>query len=1083
VWTAKRILLLTAGFGALVVVYAAYAFFLPVDGLPQLPDKYRKGPEWDSVSNAHPARRDRLVEKLRQAFGENAPEATNKYPIKIELRARGIILAAGDFNFEHDQEGRVRFSPVSIAIFGKTPPGSNKFPEINTVRAEVAYLTFDKPIYSAAEMNSRKIVKGELVGGGSLHPIEIVNNRRTTRTDDDIVVTIDNGPLYYLENEQRMWTDKWVQLKDYQSKPEPVTIKAEGMDLYLAVNHDEPKPGDKTPPKKPKNETISGVERIVLRSWVHMVLFSDPRTGFMAGNSEEARSQPPSSNRVGDSSSTSSDQPAVADKAKIDITTQGPFHYDVASDFAQFDIPLPTKEVPSPPQILVMRGRLPLDNSDTEYQADDQMVCDHLDLQFHRRAPSKGQPAKEDRTPDLEIERVVAWGKQVVVISGPEHLESHSTDLVYDAPARKTVLRFDPKKVVPDENGRKATDLWVLKDGNEIHAQYLELINQKDSQEATSTGPGYMLLFDKSSDNRVQAVWKRSFHWSRDAKSELLTLNGDAVFDDGKDQHLQADELKVWLLPAEQKQATQTTTSQTTPGGRRPEHVEATGNVFAKSPEMYIHDTKKLIVHVKDVPAKSALSVVGKASQAPGGSWPPSSKLDAPKPTGPGAPPAEQAKPPANPIDLSAKSVEVSVLRDGQKSELDELRCAKSVHVVQRPATPEEKGVDITGDKLHLTHFPEGNQLVVTGGMKGGDDLAQLRLDKIYIVGPAVNIDQAANKAWVNGIGLMQIESDTDFQGKKLAKSAPLTIYWNKRMMFNGPDAEFHGDIQATQQQSDNEYARLMCQVLQVYFDKPISLKEGDKGAQPARVKHLVCDQKVNLHDEVFEGNKDERVESKKLIKDQRLECTELVVDNEANTATAYGPKGVVRIFQAAESNLLAPAAPVGGQRSAPAGKSEETKLTYVTYAGKMFAENNKKTARFYDDVKLLHVPTKDPNLKVDLDKMVDELPQGGLYMESAQLRVTSRTDEKTKQTSQEMEANGKVFIKAQDFYGRADSVTYDESKNEQIILNGGKGNAHLYRARTKGLSWEEFEAKQIIYIRKTGEVSVDGGQSFKGRN
>ena len=678
-WTAKRILLLTAGFGALVVVYAVYAFLLPVDGLPQLPDKYRRGPEPEGVSNVHQPRRDRLVEKIRQAFGENAPEATNKYPIKIELRARGIILAAGDFNFEHDQEGRVRFSPVSIAIFGKNPPtkypetssvpdektSPGKCPEINTVRAEVAYLTFDKPIYSAAEMNSRKIVKGELVGGGSLHPIEIVNNRRTTRTDDDIVVTIDNGPLYYLENEQRMWTDKWVQLKDYQSKPEPVTIKAEGMDLYLAVNHDEPKPGDKTPPKKPKNETISGVERIVLRSAVHMVLFVDPRTGFMAGPSDEARAQPLSSTHVGEAGSASPEQSAPADKAKVDITTQGPFHYDVAKDLAQFDLPAPTKKTLSPPQILVMRGRLPPGSTGPEYQWDDQMVCDHLELQFHRRAPSKSQPPKEDRTPDLEIENVVAWGKQVVVSSTPEDLVSHSTDLFYDARARKTVLRFDPKKAVPDENGRRASDLWVLKDGNEIHAQYLELINQKDSQEATSTGPGYMLLFDKSSDKRVQAMWKRSFHWSRDARSELLTLNGDAVFDDGRDQHLQADELKVWLLPADPKQTTQTAASQTTAGGRRPEHVEATGNVFAKSPEMYIHDTEKLIVHFKDVPAKAALTVVGKASPSQGGG-PPSTKLDAPKPMGPSAPAADQAKPPPNPIDLSAKTVEVTVLRDGQ---------------------------------------------------------------------------------------------------------------------------------------------------------------------------------------------------------------------------------------------------------------------------------------------------------------------------------------------------------------------------------------------------------------------------------
>src|SRR5260370_2094053 len=112
------------------------------------------------------------------------------------------------------------------------------------------------------------------------------------------------------------------------------------------------------------------------------------------------------------------------------------------------------------------------------------------------------------------------------------------------------------------------------------------------------------------------------------------------------------------------------------------------------------------------------------------------------KPATPSGPPAAPAKP-ANPIGLSAQSVEVTVLRGGEKNELDELRCFKDVHVIQLPATTEEKGIDIIGDKLHLKHLPEGNQLVVSG------DLAQLRLDKIFIVGPVVNIDQAANKAYV----------------------------------------------------------------------------------------------------------------------------------------------------------------------------------------------------------------------------------------------------------------------------------------------------------------------------------------------
>src|SRR5262249_15618385 len=87
------------------------------------------------------------------------------------------------------------------------------------------------------------------------------------------------------------------------------------------------------------------------------------------------------------------------------------------------------------------------------------------------------------------------------------------------------------------------------------------------------------------------------------------------------------------------------------------------------------------------------------------------------------------------------------------------------VKVHQDPAKPEEKGTEVEGDKLTMTCTPQGNLLVVEG------DLAQLRMDKLYVLGPEVNIDQAANKAWVHGVGAMQMESTTNFQGKKAGQA------------------------------------------------------------------------------------------------------------------------------------------------------------------------------------------------------------------------------------------------------------------------------------------------------------------------
>src|SRR5579859_4715484 len=93
------------------------------------------------------------------------------------------------------------------------------------------------------------------------------------------------------------------------------------------------------------------------------------------------------------------------------------------------------------------------------------------------------------------------------------------------------------------------------------------------------------------------------------------------------------------------------------------------------------------------------------------------------------------------------------------------------------PATLEDKGVDIRGDTLQLNHFPDGNVLTVTG-----ENLAQLRMDKLFILGTEINVDQVKNEARVDKTGAMVIDSDTDFEGNKLGRTVPLTIHWSKHM-------------------------------------------------------------------------------------------------------------------------------------------------------------------------------------------------------------------------------------------------------------------------------------------------------------
>ena len=80
--------------------------------------------------------------------------------------------------------------------------------------------------------------------------------------------------------------------------------------------------------------------------------------------------------------------------------------------------------------------------------------------------------------------------------------------------------------------------------------------------------------------------------------------------------------------------------------------------------------------------------------------------------------------------------------------------------------------------------------------------------------------------------------STTHFQGNKLEKSSELEITWHNEMHFNGEIANFHGNVQATQ---DN--TRLLCHNMQVTLDQRVNFKSTarQRGQQTANVSKVVC--------------------------------------------------------------------------------------------------------------------------------------------------------------------------------------------------------------------------------------------------
>src|SRR5262245_38522717 len=376
------------------MVYQVYANVLGlggIDGLTPLPEAYWP-PDSKQVQKDWTPLRPRpnlAILKLKQAFGEGSPELARI--IKLDMPSKGLVLAVDDFEIMPEPNNdRVKLVPFSLAII--KAPAAGRFPEINTIRCKEAYLQLDQPIKSYVELGKCKIIGGEL-----RNDVQLVNNRGTSQRTDDLEMYT-NGRVYYEEKQHLIWTPDTVRLSDLQTRPEPTTIDAVGMDVHLAADLVNPPPAATAP--KPKGERPPDVERIELRSNVRMNHWVEGGAGFLASGKSPAKSPPAPAGKP--------------ERAKLVITTDGKFCYDLKTNRATFDIP----HRPSRHPEIVRVVRQP-ENAPDKW---DQLDCDHLTLQFRRKPDGDKDPSNPanppDRTsPNLEIESAHATGKALVLTS------------------------------------------------------------------------------------------------------------------------------------------------------------------------------------------------------------------------------------------------------------------------------------------------------------------------------------------------------------------------------------------------------------------------------------------------------------------------------------------------------------------------------------------------------------------------------------------------------------------------------------------------------------------------------------------
>jgi hypothetical protein len=1051
VWTAKRILILMAGVVTCLVAFTVYATFLGgIDGVEPLPIGKLPQPQGPD----DPAPEPETDRRLGIAFGAGCKELN--WPLKLFVPEKDVAFAAGECTVEKS-DGRVRLAPFSAAFFHKSKtPGA--YPEISTIRADIAWLTLDRPVSSFTEIGNRKVIGVEM--RGNQPGITLTNNRGTAEKSDDVDILIINGPLYYEERLDLISTNGVVCLTDHQSKP-PMVITGHKLKMQLSKDTSPNRP--KNPNAKPANDT-SGIERIELESDVDMRFWVDSRSGFLGGG-PNAKKPPQPTTTPG----------KAPEKAQIHIRTTGPFVYDLTRETAWFER---GTRLDVPDQVSVERIQ-----KINQGEKIDQLTCGKLDLQF-RRVSKPSPEAQQGPGGDKEIETAHATRRDVnlvVLALVSEGMDAFGNEMFYRAGdavnGPMTILKGEPNR-----------PLRTVKDGHRMWCQEMHLFGANragEGQRAWAAGPGQIDLLDAKDPNKASFPthirFREFLSVVKDKEGgklfDLITVKGEASFvDDLQNQELYGQELQVWMEQLGNDDETRSEVS----GSSRQEirRLLAVDRVRAFSPEYIIRKTNRLHVTFNPVFARNEQlpTTLPEPVKEPEGGKPgvvieekgkvPPTFADDKKPAAQEKKPADDKKAP--PIELEGNKITVVVNTLGQEKKLQSLFAEGNVYVFQPGDKPGEKRLDITGSLLTI-RGPENARTLIVHGEK--DKAAQLEVGDTIIWGPVVTVNQADNKAEVDGLGAMDMPSNKNLDGSQSTKkNTRIRIDWKKNMTFDGMYATFRGGVQAREHGAQS---RALCEELTAKLDKHISFKDGQNAPprdgqksdkENAKIDRLIFSKNVFVEKYEFD-------EQKRPLQYQMGQGTQIINRDEGPT-NVTGPGWVKLLAMSGADQGFGPA--TSEQKNA----KRIWKLTHVRFSQSMDSvtrPDGKKTT-FYGlngGVEVFHFPT----VKIEDTMDPDHPKKDGLYLRCDVLTIDGRDD--NNRTTQTMIARTNVFFRTEQNVGYCDILKYDEA-NDIVIMEGLNGNpVRLYKMENGRQVPQSIRSDKVLYNRKTGQIDTEGVKSI----
>jgi len=658
----------------------------------------------------------------------------------------------------------------------------------------------------------------------------------------------------------------------------------------------------------------------------------------------------------------------------------------------------------------------------------DELNCDLLTLQFAEQlaeGPSTGaqpQMAGFDMKGDeLALVSLRAEGERVDIRSQKSELRVLGQQIDYNLQER--ILKVQHKKAVQ-----------IRYQGADLVTPALEVHLDEADQPifAHCAGPGQLQYVDEEARQAKQrggnhallaeAQWRDALVMEPDPDGpegqQRVTLTGLARLSSPRHRAgMIAQTLKIWIAHNQAK-ANAPAGNSKIPAGVRIHKAQAQGEVAVASPQLEgVYES--LTLNFERKPTTVAPLVQGASN-------------------------GEQSTTKEAPIQLVGAEKEANSPKPRMEIDARDL----TLRVVHDEAfeSIELAHVESAGELKATGHLPDQQETIVVCGrgaeiFNDGDNQQRFRLlgtqdrfawvqnGQIRIDGIDLFVDRTANHARVHGAGILQFPVDTNFEGLPLGEAQLMQVSWREQMRFNGRQAHFVGRVRAKIGDSV-----IQCEELVVTLDQAISLEKPDKSVRP-KLAQIECRDSVRLEMNQYEESK--------LIGVLYVDDVASFVINQGNgDMKAQGP-GTMEFWQRQKGKLPLGLPQSTGAKSKSKNDSQQEGWNYtqLSFKGEMVGNIHEQLATLRDRVTILHGPVDHPLVSFERD----DRPPMSIFIKCEQLELLVKNRKKTDGNQRpwafEVQAQNNAEIEGDQFFARADLVTYDDES--QLVVMRALENRH----------------------------------------